>query len=373
MRIPRSAASFLIALEALAMVVVLVLCIVHPWTVKPKNDLGVNNTEVVDGQQGEEENTENIIGTVVVPGPSELQEVVVTFSEEVLAKVDAMTLEQKIAQMFIISPEALTGADKVTLTGNTTKSTLNQYPVGGLTYSAINFQNKNQTINMLKNIQKHYVAQFGMQMFLIIAEQGGAETSPLATKNGYTVEAAPAEVGASADGNNAVSVATNISAYLKEAGFNTNLITKPEVYSQTTSVSSIMMAETIATFKQKGILTVMPMTFTDTMAGSESEGLAYKAGVDASVDSILLSNVTEASVKYLRANLQFGRVIMADSLAAEQVVPAILAGADVIYAPVDFKAAYQSVLDAVNAGTISEEEIDTAVARILTCKEALAN
>ena len=63
MRIPRSATSFLIALEAIAMVVVLVLCVVHPWTTKPKNDLGGNHTENVGGQLGTQENTENLIGS----------------------------------------------------------------------------------------------------------------------------------------------------------------------------------------------------------------------------------------------------------------------------------------------------------------------
>ena len=148
MRIPRSATSFLIALEAVAMVIVLVLCIVHPWTTKPKNDLGGSNTEVVEEETGVEQNTENQIGSVI-EFESESEVPVVTFLEEVLAKVDAMTVEQKVAQLFVITPETLTGTNKVTLTGNTTKGAIEQYPVGGLVYSSINFQNKTQVKNML--------------------------------------------------------------------------------------------------------------------------------------------------------------------------------------------------------------------------------
>lgn len=367
MRIPRSATSFLIALEAMAMVIVLVLCIAHPWTNKPKNDLGGNHTEIVDNQQDTQENTENIIGSVV-GSETEMEPEEVVFSEEVLAKVDAMTTEQKVAQLFIITPETLTGADKVTVTGNTTKGAIDQYPVGGLVYSSLNFQGKAQVKNMLSGVQNHYQTKFGIPAFLMISEQGGADSSPLATTVKYTVESAPSEIGASGDAQNAVKAATNISTYLKEAGFNVNLAPNVQVYSQTDSVSSIMVAETVSTYKEKGIATVM-FTFTSEQVGApEADVLVYKAGIDAGCDFIMVSGATKEMVQYLRANMQYGGVVMSDSLSADQAVTAVQAGVDMMYCPENFKEAYQKVLDAVNAGTISKEDLDTAVARILTCK-----
>ena len=371
MRIPRSATSFLIALEAIAMVVVLVLCIVHPWTTKPKNDLGSNNTENVGGQLGTQENTENIIGSVAgseTEMDSELEEVEAVFSAEVLAMVEAMTTEQKVAQLFIITPEALTGADKVTVTGNTTKNAISQYPVGGLVYSSKNFQGKAQVKNMLSGIQNHYETQFGIPLFLMISEQGGADSSPLATTVKYKVEAAPSEIGSTGDSQKAVQTATNISSYLKEAGFNLNLAPNVQVYSQDASVSSIMIAETVATFEQKGISTVL-FTFTSDMVdASEDEVLVYKAGMDAGCDAMMVTGATKEMVHYLRADMQYGGVLIHDSLTAEQVVTAVQAGVDMMYCPENFKEAYQAVLDAVNAEEISKEILDTAVARILTCK-----
>ena len=371
MRIPRSAASFLIAIEALAMVIVLVLCVVHPWTTNPKNDLDGNNSEIVENQNGGQDNTENLIGSGVSSETemgSEIEENEVVFSEEVLAKVEAMTTEQKVAQLFIITPEALTGADKVTVTGNTTKSKLDQYPVGGLVYSSINFQGKAQVKNMLTGVQNHYTTQFGVPMFLMISEQGGADSSPLATTVHYTIEAAPSEIGATGDAQNAVKAATNISTYLKEAGFNVNLAPNVQVYSQTDSVSSIMVAETVSTYKEKGIATVM-FTFTSEQVGASEAGvLVYKAGIDAGCDFIMVSGATKEMVQYLRANMQYGGVVMSDSLSADQAVTAVQAGVDMMYCPENFKEAYQKVLDAVNAGTIRKEDLDTAVARILTCK-----
>ena len=378
MRIPRSATSFLIAIEAIAMVIVLVLCVVHPWATNPKNDLGGNNTEFADNQNGAQENTENLIGSVVgseteMEPESEVNEVEVVFSEEVLAKVDAMTIEQKVAQLFIITPEALTGADKVTVTGNATKNAIKQYPVGGLVYSSINFQGKAQAKNLLSGVQNHYMSEFEMPLFLMISEQGGEESSPLATTVHYKVEAAPSEVGATADAQNAVQVATNISTYLKEVGFNMNIAPNVEVYSQDTSVSSIMVAETVSTFETKGISTVLHTFTSNQVDASEDDLLVYKAGIDAGCDSIMVSGATKEMVHYLRANMQYGGLLIHDGLATDNVVAAVQAGVDMMYCPENFVEAYQAVLDAVNAEEISEETLDTAVARILTCKGNLGS
>ena len=369
MKIPRSATSLLIAIEAIAMVVVLVLCIVHPWATKPKNDLGGNYTEIVDNQNGTQENTENTIGSdTEMESESEIKEVEVVFSEEVLAKVEAMTTEQKVAQLFIITPETLTGADKVTVTGNTTKNAINQYPVGGLVYSSHNFKGKEQTKKMLEGAQNHYMSQFNIPVFLMISEQGGSESSPLATTVHYNVEAAPSEIGATADAQKAIDAATNISAYLNEVGFNVNIAPNVDFYSQDDSVSSMMVAETISTYEQKGISTVM-FTFTSDKAGAaEEDVLVYQAGIDAGCDAIMVSGATKDMVHYLRANMQYGGLLIHDALATGNVVAAVQAGVDMMYCPENFKEAYQAVLDAVNAGTIEKEDLDTAVARILTCK-----
>ena len=369
MRIPRSATSFLIALEAIAMVIVLVLCIVHPWASKPKNDLGGSNTEIVEEETGVEQNTENQIGSVTGSETEmESEEPAMTFSDEIIAKVDAMTVEQKVAQLFVITPETLTGTSKVTLTGNTTKGAIEKYPVGGLVYSSINFQNKNQVKNMLNGVESHYMTKFGIAPFLMISEQGGADSSPLATAVKYTVAAAPSEIGASGDTQNAVKAATDIASYLNEAGFNMNIAPNVQIYSQSNAVSSAMVAETVSTFGQKGIGTVM-FTFTsDKVGASQDDVLVYKAGIDAGCDCIMVNGVSKEMVTYLRANMKYNGILMSDSLSSDKVVDAVQAGVDMMYCPENFKEAYQNVLDAANSGAISKEVLDTAVARILTCK-----
>ena len=52
----------------------------------------------------------------------------------------------------------------------------------------------------------------------------------------------------------------------------------------------------------------------------------------------------------------------------EAAVKAISAGVDMVLMPVDFEAAYQAVLQAVQDGTISSERLDESVRRILSAK-----
>ena len=53
---------------------------------------------------------------------------------------------------------------------------------------------------------------------------------------------------------------------------------------------------------------------------------------------------------------------------AEASVKALLAGADMLLMPDDFRAAYHGVLDAVEEGDLSEARIDASVERILRLK-----
>jgi beta-N-acetylhexosaminidase len=81
----------------------------------------------------------------------------------------------------------------------------------------------------------------------------------------------------------------------------------------------------------------------------------------------------------LRERLGFTGVVFTDSLQmqgarvkygdGEVAVRAILAGADILLMPQDFRKAYDAVLAAVRSGRISAERLDQSVARILRLKE----
>ena len=63
--------------------------------------------------------------------------------------IGKMDLHQKICQLFIVTPESLTGYDVVTASGDATKSALEEYPVGGLVYFAKNLEDEEQAKAML--------------------------------------------------------------------------------------------------------------------------------------------------------------------------------------------------------------------------------
>lgn len=65
-----------------------------------------------------------------------------------------MSLEQKAAQLFIITPEALTGFQTVTQAGDATYKALQEYPVAGLIYFPQNLQNPKQLKTMTARTQE---------------------------------------------------------------------------------------------------------------------------------------------------------------------------------------------------------------------------
>ena len=60
-----------------------------------------------------------------------------------------MSLEDKVAGLFIVTPEQLTGVTKAVQAGSGTEEALKKYPVGGLVYFAQNIQSAEQLKEML--------------------------------------------------------------------------------------------------------------------------------------------------------------------------------------------------------------------------------
>ena len=121
---------------------------------------------------------------------------------------------------------------------------------------------------------------------------------------------------------------------------------------------------------------------------------AFKAGIDAGADFVMVSHVSAPSlagdntpaslskdvVGMLRNELEFDGVIITDALnmkaitdyytADEAAVKAIQAGVDMLLMPENFETAYNGVLQAVQDGTISEERINESLRRIYRIKKA---
>ena len=88
-----------------------------------------------------------------------------TFSEEVEAVLAEMTLEEKVAQLFLVTPEALTGTERVTIAGNATRDALEKYPVGGIIYARGNYQGREQLKGLITGAQEISFEQSGEYLF----------------------------------------------------------------------------------------------------------------------------------------------------------------------------------------------------------------
>ena len=95
-------------------------------------------------------------------------------SEAIKAIIDKMTLEQKVAQLFVVSPETLTGVDSVQYAGDMTCQALQDYPVGGIVFAKDNIDSSSQFGTMTDNLQSYSEEISGLPLFLAAAEEGGS-------------------------------------------------------------------------------------------------------------------------------------------------------------------------------------------------------
>lgn len=341
--------------------------------------------------------------------------------------VEEMTLEEKVAQLFVVAPEALTGVDAVTAAGDTTRAAINDYPVGGLVYFQNNILSEEQFTEMIQNVQQYSMDRTGLPMFVCVDEEGGT----VARISGKGVIDVPyissmSEVGGTGDAENAYETGGTIGQYLGRLQINVDFAPVADVLSnpENTVIGSRsfgsdpelvgeMVAAEVKGLKEQGVLTTLKHfpghgdTAQDSHSGAaysyktmdelrECELIPFRAGIEAGADLVMMGHIslpnileddTPASLSYtmvtevLREELGFDGVVITDGMnmgaianqytSGDAAVQAILAGGDLILMSADFYSAYEGVLSAVRTGTISEERLDESLRRILALKATL--
>ena len=326
-----------------------------------------------------------------------------TEEEKLDAKVQdliaGMSLEEKVAQMFFVTPENLTGVDAATQAGETTRQALTQYPVGGLIYFSKNIYDEEQLTTMIRNYQSYSE----IPLFIGVDEEGGSLVARIANHPNFDVEKFPdmAEIGATGDPSRAYEVGSTIASYLKDYGFNldfapdADVLTNPNntaigvrSFGSDPDMTVQMVEQAVKGFQDHQVSAVIKHfpghggTTTDSHNGA--------AIVDRSLEELhlqvpqVISDDTPASLSsemitdVLRNELGYDGIVITDSLSmgaittyytsADAAVKCIQAGGDMLLMPYSFTEAYQGVLDAVNSGEISEERIKESVTRILKVK-----
>lgn len=352
------------------------------------------------------------------PEPAPMED---PFLEQARQTVAGMTLEDKIAQMFIITPDALTGFGGVTAAGDTTKDWYNKRPVGGMIYSASNLKDAEQTKAMLTNMQGFAMERTGLPVFLSVIEEGGSVTR-IAGNAGFSVTDVGTmhAVGETGDTQNAYNAGTVIGTYLAELGFNLNYapVADLQVEGDTMSlgdrtfgadanaVADMVSAELqgMESMGVYGAVKFFPGVGLDAGSGSvvsnrtaeellAQELVPFRRVVDEGASFVVvghaaLPQVTGDNVPaslspavvtdLLRGQLGYNGIVVTDAMSAGVVtgtynsdtaaVMAVTAGVDMILLPADYETAYNGLLAAVNNGTISEERINESVVRIVRVK-----
>ena len=140
-----------------------------------------------------------------------------TVEEKAKNMMEHMSLEEKIYQLFVITPEQLTGVSTVTMAGDTTRATLEAQPVGGIVFFAPNLLNREQTITMIQNMQSY--SKTGL--FIAVDEEGGS-VMRLGNNSEMGITAFPSmeSIGDTEDVSQAYQVGNTIGSEISQLGFN---------------------------------------------------------------------------------------------------------------------------------------------------------
>ena len=336
-------------------------------------------------------------------------------SELVDKTMAEMSLHDKVCQMMFVTPEGLTGTDDVMVAGDATKQALQAYPVGGIIYFANNFDNVDQTRDMISNTQSY--SKIGL--FIATDEEGGRVNRIMDTLG--TTYIGPMydykDDGPDAAFENAKTIASDMSAL----GFNLdfapvadvwsnpdNTVIGDRAYSDDYAQAAELVGSAVKGFQDGGVICTLKHfpghgdTAEDSHYSSAyvnrtkaqimaDEMQPFRTGIDAGAELVMVGHLIvpdidelpstlsyKIATEMLRGDMEFDGVAITDSMEMESIadnygvadsaVMAVQAGMDMLLQPADLAAAVNAIVTAVQNGDITEPRIDESVRRILTLK-----
>lgn len=396
------------------------------------NYFGTNNQPVVDVVDTNVTVSEDNFG--VISSPEEPIDIEITPEEpelteeeirrqELMTMIDSMTLEQKVANLFIVSPEAITGVEKATRAGDGTKAALEQYAVGGIIYAGKNVNGADQFREMVMTTKDMYHTLYNSDLWIMVQEDGSNSVIAGSATGIQKIDTA-ASIGESGDSGNAYTAYIDVSRALNNYGVNMNLSPVCDVataensflgnssFSSDADIVSSMVRQAVNAEEESGIMAcLMAFPGQGSVSSNPAKGevstdrtlddmrteefLPFQAGIEGGAEVIVVSHLIAENASgenvpcslsavmindVLKGELGFTGVVITDRMnqpaitakysSGEASVMAIQAGADMILEPENFEESYQAVIDAVNNGTISEERINESLLRIYEIKTA---
>lgn len=334
--------------------------------------------------------------------------------------IDSLTTEQKVASLFMVNVDALTGVEGTENCGPTTKSMLEKYHVGAVVYTSKNLKKDENFRNLISDMKSYYNELYGSKLWAVVKEDGTTNTIA-GSISGVSPMPKAQEIGSSGDNSNAYNSYSDMAKVLKEYGVDINMapvcdvatneagFVKESSFSQDADISASMVGNAVKGQKEQGVyscLVAFPgqgeatgdstnvVTTTDKSLDDMKacEFIPFQAGIDEGAPMVMMSHImaaqasgeavpssaSKAMINVLRDELGFEGIIVTDDISKKAVtstnsieemsIQSINSGCDMIYVSKDYEKVYNAILEAVNNGEISPERLDEALVRIYTLK-----
>lgn len=333
--------------------------------------------------------------------------------DKIKEKIDSMTLEQKIGQLFIVGFEGDIINDEII-------DLVKNQEVGGLIYFSRNVLDSNQIItlnNEIKAIKKD------IPLFISVDEEGGVVSR---VPDEFLKLPSSGYIGKFDDENLSYNIGSIIAKELKSLGFNmdfapvldidsnpNNTVIGERAFGNNADIVSKLGIKTMEGLRDGGIIPVvkhfpghgdtdidshygLPIVTKTLEELNNLEFIPFKNAIENGADVVMVSSIILSSIDseypatmskkvttdILRNKLNFDGVIATDDMTmgaimdnynlTDAVIMAINAGNDLIlvcHGYDDIIKSISAVKDAVSSNIISKERIDESVYRILKLKE----
>ena len=322
--------------------------------------------------------------------------------------LEAMTLEEKVGQLFLARCRKETALDDI-----------RNNQLGGLVLFGRDFDD--ETLGSMQKKLKAYRAAGNIPLLLAVDEEGGTVVR-ISSHPVFRGEPFPSPRQAFQSGGMelALSLESEKAYLLHTLGLNVNLAPVCDIavdpgsflYSRSLGADPITTGqyvsgtlERMAEYGVGGVMKHFPgygengdthvTSILDSRSLEELEGkdlIPFRAGIQTGLGAILVSHnriaaldadapasLSPAVIGYLRDTLAYDRVVITDDLSMgaledytpeEAAVLAVKAGADLLCST-DFESQLSAVLEAARSGEISQDRVDEAVYRVLSWKAQL--
>lgn len=335
-----------------------------------------------------------------------------------------MSLDEKIGQMMIVDLTSLDVRKRkkpITTVTKSIEEQLTKYPVSGIVLLPENMKDKEQTVELVQNLQK---CSSYYPFYIAVTEEWGDQSvfaqNEKLEGTGYPMLS---EISLTKTLDDIYNMGKTTGSELKELGINLNLAPVADVsngiknaqyakhcFSDDGDEVANYIEQAVRGMRDGGICTTITHfpgigsvaeDYKTVLADNDSgltrlrdvDFIPFSAGIEAGTDAVMISHVSVSKVTQndtpasmselivtgiLRDELGFEGIILSDSLSSpvitekyepgKETLQAIQAGVDIVLQPANIEKAFAMIREAVSNRSLDEKVLNEAVMRILKNK-----